>query len=162
MGGSCARTAWRRLIDEHRIGAVVDLRAEDCDDEGLLSTCGVSFLHLPTEDHAGPTPEALDAGVAFAAEAARSRRKLLIHCEHGIGRSATLALCVLVHRGMAPLAALELAKSRRELVSPSPAQFESWRGWLGRHRRPDHGWSIPEFDGFCAIAYRHLAAQAAP
>jgi protein-tyrosine phosphatase len=76
---------------------------------------------------------------------------VLIHCQHGIGRSALLALCVLVDCGHEPLAALELAKSRRAKVSPSPAQYEAWATWLrGREIAP------PSFDAFAAIAYRHL------
>lgn len=96
-------------------------------------------------------------GVAFASRHLDRGERVLIHCEHGIGRSATLALCVLVSREMEPLAALELAKSRRSLVSPSPAQYEAWakwlRDWKGAHQVD---WDIPPFDAFKAIAYRHL------
>ena len=96
-------------------------------------------------------------GVAFASRHLDRGERVLIHCEHGIGRSATLALCVLVSREMEPLAALELAKSRRSLVSPSPAQYEAWakwlRDWKGAHQAD---WDIPPFDAFKAIAYRHL------
>jgi len=98
-------------------------------------------------------------GVAFAAEHLDRGERVLIHCEHGIGRSATLALCVLVSQGMTPLDALELAKSRRSLVSPSPAQYEAWAQWLADWkvaRQVD--WDIPHFDAFKAIAYRHLWA----
>jgi hypothetical protein len=68
-----------------------------------------------------------------------------------------LALCVLVSRGMAPLDALELAKSRRSLVSPSPAQYQAWTAWLRDWARDrEVAWCVPEFDAFQAIAYRHL------
>ena len=49
--------------------------------------------------------------------------RVYIHCEHGVGRSALLALCVLVSRGDPPLGALERAKSARWQVSPSPEQL---------------------------------------
>jgi hypothetical protein len=68
-----------------------------------------------------------------------------------------LALCILVDRGLAPLAALELLKGRRERVSPSPEQFECWSGWLeARRRRAPCDWDLPDLDDCKAIAYRHL------
>ncbi|MDQ4135441.1 MAG: dual specificity protein phosphatase family protein [Pseudomonadota bacterium] len=142
------------------IGAVVDLRIEACDDEAVLVRHGLSFLHLPTEDHCAVSQPMLRDGVAFVNGHLDQERRVLIHCEHGIGRSATLALCVLVSRGMAPLDALELAKSRRSLVSPSPAQYEAWAAWLRSWKASrDLAWDIPPFAAFAAIAYRHLQAD---
>jgi len=99
----------------------------------------------------------LDAGVQFAADARREGRRLLIHCEHGIGRSATVALCVMVARGADPLTALRQAKDARALVSPSPAQYDAWSRWI-RRRAPAA--PVPDFEAFKAVAYRHLKAGA--
>ena len=145
------------LAAEHAVGYVIDMREEACDDEAELAACGLRFLRLPTRDHHAPTQAQLDTGAAFADQAGREGGKLLIPCEHGIGRSATLALCVLAARGFEPLAALRRAKDRRALVSPSPAQYEAWAAWL---RRRVSEAAIPGFDDFKAIAYRHLQAQA--
>jgi hypothetical protein len=58
---------------------------------------------------------------------------------------------------MKPLDALELAKSRRSLVSPSPAQYHAWAEWMeGWQASRPVDWEIPGFDAFKAIAYRHL------
>jgi predicted protein tyrosine phosphatase len=157
IGGSFPPSAAARLAAEHRIGAVIDVRAEACDEGRKLEDLGVRFLHLPTEDHAAVEPAHLDQGVAFARAAAAEGRNLLIHCEHGIGRSATVALCVMVDRGFAPLEALATAKGVRPLVSPSPAQYEAWTDWL-RRQSPDA--EVPHFDAFKAIAYSHLALGA--
>ena len=92
-------------------------------------------------------------GVVAGIAGDRERLPITPNCGRGIGRSALLALCVLVSRGMQPLAALALAKERRDVVSPSPAQFEAWAAWL-RHE----GHAVPAFDDFAAIAYRHLTA----
>jgi hypothetical protein len=146
------------LAARHGVGAVVDLRAEACDDPRELSACGLDFLHLPTPDHHAVDQAALDRGVAFAAAARRAGRRLLVHCEHGIGRSATLALCVLVDRGLAPVAALSLAKDARACVSPSPAQYQAWARWLARRAPPV---AAPDFAVFRAIAYRHLRPEGA-
>jgi hypothetical protein len=140
------------LAEEHGIAAVVDLREEGCDDDELLACAGISLLHLPTPD-LEPTPvPMLDRGVAFARDHIARGEKVLVHCQHGIGRSALLALCVLVDAGMEPLAAISLAKDRRERVSPSPSQFEGWCAWLRSRGHPP-----PDMHSFGCIAYRHLA-----
>ena len=158
VGGRFPGEQTSHLAEVLDIRAVVDLRSEDRDDEVLLTRHGITFLHLPTDDHRAVTAERLDEGVDFALRHLDRGERVLIHCEHGIGRSATLALCVLVARGFDPLAALALAKERRSLVSPSPAQYGCWTEWLAAHRTARlAGWEIPSFDAFKAIAYRHLA-----
>lgn len=157
VGGSFPEANAERLATEHGIRAVVDLRGEACDDEVLMHRHGIALLHLPTPDMCGVTLAHLDDGVAFACEWIERGERVLIHCEHGIGRSATLALCVMVSLGDAPLEALERMKARRALVSPSPEQFACWCGWLEQHRaRLRAAWRVPDFDAFQAIAYRHL------
>jgi dual specificity protein phosphatase-like protein len=146
-----------RIARECAVGAVVDVRLEDSDRPEELSACGLRFLHLPTEDACAVSQEMLDAGVAFAREAAGAGRKLLVHCQHGIGRSALVTLCVLVDRGHAPLAALALAKDAREKISPNQCQYEAWAEWIGR-RAPQH--PIPSFEEYGRIAYRHLRGPA--
>jgi protein-tyrosine phosphatase len=158
VGGSFPSRRAEHLASILAIRAVVDLRTEARDDEAVLRRHGITFLHLPTDDHRAVSQRMLRDGLAFVSRHLDRGERVLVHCEHGIGRSATLALCVLVAGGMAPLDALELAKNKRPLVSPSPAQFEAWTEWL-RAWAGDHevGWTIPAFDTFKAIAYRHLA-----
>lgn len=151
-----------RLASDQDVGAVVDLRSEAVDEPAVLAAQGIAFLHLPTDDHAAITPAMLDEGVGFAEAQLAAGRRLLIHCEHGIGRSATLALAALVAGGMTPLDALNLAKDRRDRVSPSPAQYGCWRDWLlVRRARTGDSWEVPDFDLFASIAYRHLATARA-
>lgn len=161
VGGSFSVRDAERLARELRIKAVVDLRVEACDDAAVLDRHGIAFLHLPTEDHCAVSAPMLRTGVAFANRHLDRAERVLIHCQHGIGRSALLALCVLVSRGHEPLAALGLAKERRSLVSPSPAQYKAWAEWLeGWKTESGAGWTIPDFDAFAAIAYSHLRARA--
>lgn len=131
--------------------AVVDLREEACDDAEELEAAGLAFLHLPTTDWCAVSAPMLDEGVAWVCERLARGERVLVHCEHGIGRSATLALCVLADQGHEPAAAIQLAKNRRWKVSPSPEQYECWAAWL---RRRDL--EPPPFDDFAAVAYRHL------
>jgi protein-tyrosine phosphatase len=99
----------------------------------------------------------LDAGVQWVRHHLTRGQKVYIHCEHGIGRSALLALCVMVEMGQAPLDALVQAKRMRPRVSPSPEQFELFLSWLEeRHKARFPPWSLPTFDELADIAYSHL------
>ena len=155
IGGSFPPTLIHALAREHGISAVVDLRGEAQDDAELLAKHAIEFLHLPTIDLAPISPARLHRGIGFVIDHLSRGRRVLVHCAHGIGRSALLGLCVLVERGYAPLDALALAKQRRRRISPSPAQYEAWATWLAA-RRIERGasWRIPGFDEFKAIAYR--------
>ncbi len=160
VGGSFPVHRAEELARVHGVRAVVDLRTEACDDEAVLRRHNLTFLHLPTEDHGAVSPGMLSEGVEFVNRHLDRGERVLVHCEHGIGRSATLALCVLVSRGMGPIEALELAKSRRSLVSPSPAQYQAWTEWLREWAQGrDVPWNVPDFDAFKAVAYRHLQPQ---
>lgn len=152
LGGCFPMDRAGELADEHGISAVVDLRQEACDDETQLRRAGIELLHLPTPDLHPASHEHLDRGVAFVAERIKRGEKVLVHCQHGIGRSALLALCVLVEDGWQPLDALSHAKGRRWVVSPSQSQYEGWAAWL-RSR----GVAAPDYHSFGCIAYRHLA-----
>jgi protein-tyrosine phosphatase len=142
----------RQVALDHHISAVVDLREEACDDEKALRAAGIELLHLPTPDLEPATHEDLERGVEFVRQRVEQGGKVLIHCQHGIGRSALLALCVLVDQGWEPLEALSHAKRLRRVVSPSQSQYEGWASWL-RSRALD----VPDYHSFGCIAYRHLA-----
>ena len=152
LGGSFPAREAEQLARTLGISAVVDLRSEACDDEAVLRRHGLTLLHLPTDDHCAVSQAMLADGVGFVRERLHAGERVLIHCQHGIGRSALLALCVLVDGGMEPMAAVLLAKDRRDRFSPNLPQYEAWSAWLrGRGLEP------PPFDDFAAVAYRHLA-----
>jgi hypothetical protein len=157
VGGRFPPERTEDLAESLRVRAVIDLRSEDRDDAALLAKHGIAFLHLPTDDHGAVTAAMIESGVAFARPYLAAGSRVLVHCEHGIGRSATLALCIMVDGGFAPLDALSLAKDRRALVSPSPAQYAGWTQWLAALRDARGlSWEVPSFASFKAIAYRHL------
>jgi len=151
IGGCFPLAKAANLAQAHGIRAIVDLRAEACDDEAILKTVGIDLLHLPTPDLEPASYEHLEKGVAFVRERVARNDKVLIHCQHGIGRSALLALCVLVDDGWLPLDALSHAKDQRSAVSPSLSQYEGWRAWLTAR-----GVEAPDYHTFGCIAYRHL------
>jgi protein-tyrosine phosphatase len=146
-----------RLAREHDIRHVVDLRVEECDDERVLRRHGIELLHLPTEDVCAVADEMIEYGVAWVNARLDRGARVLVHCQHGIGRSALLALCVLVSRGDEPIDALLRAKDARRIVSPSPDQLSAFARFCGGVReRTSAAWEVPAFDAMAAIVYRHL------
>jgi hypothetical protein len=160
VGGSFPVSEAGRLARELGIGCVVDLRVERCDDERVLREHGIELLHLPTLDACAVSLPMLDDGVAWVCRKIDQGRRVYVHCEHGIGRSALLTLCVLVARGDAPLRALARAKAARRAISPSPEQLEAFRAWLAARRGEGAAPEVPSFDDLAAIAYAHLREPA--
>jgi len=157
VGGRFPMESAAHLAESLGVRHVVDVRLEACDDEAVLRRNGITLLHLPTVDRCAISQPMLREGVRWVVEELESGHKVLIHCEHGIGRSALLALCVLVDRGMAPLEALALAKRQRGKVSPSPEQLSAFTMFC-EHWKQQHGvaWAIPSFEQMAEIAYSHL------
>jgi hypothetical protein len=156
LGGSYPMERAGELATQLGIRRVVDVRSECCDDAEVLRAHGIELLHLPTQDMMAVSQAMLEKGVAWVNAQLAAGQRVYIHCEHGIGRSALLMLCVLVSRGSEPLAALDHAKSRRALVSPSPEQLEAFREFLRYRATHAVPWNVPTFEELAWIAYSHL------
>jgi protein-tyrosine phosphatase len=157
VGSRFPAEAAAALASRHGISRVVDLRMEACDDEAVLRTHGIRLLHLPTEDTCAMVQERIRHGVAFVNEGLDRGEKVLVHCQHGIGRSALLAVCVLISRGDPPLVALERAKRARPVVSPSPEQLRAIASYAAKVRAERRAaWDVPTVKELGAIAWRHL------
>jgi hypothetical protein len=129
VGGRLSPDLASSLAGELGVRRVVDLRLEDRDDEALLVGHGMQLLHLPTADLCAITLERIRTGVRWVNAQIDAGERVLVHCEHGIGRSVLLACCVLVSRGDGPLRALSRAKQARPRASPSPEQLEALLAW---------------------------------
>jgi protein-tyrosine phosphatase len=163
VGGRFPIEAAEHLARSLSIRHIVDVRREACDDEHVLRSHGISLLHLPTEDLCAISRHMLDAGVQWVRHQLTQGHKVYIHCEHGIGRSALLALCVMVETGHAPLEALAQAKRARQRVSPSPEQLETFIAWVEERRvARSLPWRTPTFDELADIAYSHLRPSSSP
>lgn len=130
------------LAREHGVRCIVDVREESCDDPAVLARCGLELLHLPTPDMTGITLSRMDEGVAWIDERLTQGKRVLVHCQHGVGRSTLLCACVLVQRGSSPLDALRLAKSKRREMALSVDQQLRFVEWCRRHPRAPK-WDLP-------------------
>ncbi len=106
---------------------VVDTRSEYRDDKDALAQENIDLLYLPTPDTYPLSVEQLMQGATWTDEQIRKGGRVLIHCEHGVGRSVLLTCAVLVYQGMHARDALELVKKKRWQASPNQRQVNRLR-----------------------------------
>jgi protein-tyrosine phosphatase len=112
VGGSVPRSQYAAL-QAQGITAVIDLRAERCDDAAALAALGIELFHLPVTDRYPPSVEQLMKGVEWALPRLKAGGKLYTHCEHGVGRGPLMGLAVLVAQGADVKEAYRALRERR-------------------------------------------------
>jgi hypothetical protein len=115
------------LLKEQGIGAVLDLRAEAADDPDLLRKHGIEFLHLGVPDGEAPDPAQLRRGISWVREQWAQGRRVLVHCQGGLGRSPCFATALLVAEGLPLEEAFERVKSARRPAALTASQWEALR-----------------------------------
>lgn len=102
---------------------VIDTRSEYCDDADALAREHIQLLYLPTKDTHPLSVEQLMNGAQWAADHMKQGGRVLIHCEHGVGRSVLLTCAVLVYGGMSAAKALQLVQQKRWQAAPNHRQI---------------------------------------
>jgi protein-tyrosine phosphatase len=100
-------------LAEAGVTHVVDTRSEYSDDAGALAKEHIELLYLPTDDMRPLTIEQMLQGAQWVQERMEQGGRVLIHCEHGVGRSVLLTSAVLVYGGMNAQDALQLVLQKR-------------------------------------------------
>ncbi len=105
------------------ITRVVDTRAEYADDEAALAAHGIALLHLPTLDTHPLTVAQLCEGTDWITAQIAQGERVLVHCEHGVGRSVLLTAAALVASGMGAQDAMNLVRAGRWQAAPNHRQI---------------------------------------
>jgi protein-tyrosine phosphatase len=113
-----------KTLSKVGITSVVDTRSEFCDDKEALAQEQIELLYLPTPDTYPLTVEQLMEGAKWANEKISRGGRVLIHCEHGIGRSVLLTCATLIYGGMNASDALHLVQKKRWQAAPNHRQVE--------------------------------------
>lgn len=115
------------MLSRAGVTHVVDTRSEYSDDKDALAKEHIALLYLPTPDTYPLTVEQLQEGAIWVNQAISQGGHVLIHCEHGVGRSVLLTCASLVHSGMHASEALELVKEKRWQAAPNHRQVARLR-----------------------------------
>jgi predicted protein tyrosine phosphatase len=120
VGGALTSDRLIQALPSLGITAVVDMRSESRDNVAELERLGIHFLHVPTRDRRPPSQEDMETAsnwILHEIETVKDGR-VLVHCQHGMGRSVIMAAAVLLKMGHDWREALRLIKSKRRGVSP--------------------------------------------
>ncbi|NKB69947.1 MAG: protein phosphatase [Candidatus Latescibacteria bacterium] len=99
-------------LHNNGIGAIVSL-TENPLDRNIVQAKGLRYLHIPIADMCPPTLDDVFAFIEFAGEAAKEKRKILVHCGAGMGRTGTMLACYLVNDGFDAGRAIEQTRRQR-------------------------------------------------
>jgi len=117
---TCGASALVTLLEREEMSAIglADLLER-------VSSARIESLWFPIPDGAAPSDLASTALlVSRIVERLASGRTVIVHCHGGIGRSGTIAACVLVAAGLTPERALEVVRRARAAAATAPGQEE--------------------------------------
>ena len=100
---------------------------------------GIKVVHFPIHDVRAPSRDRMKEFAALIKGLRRSLDRgdtVVVHCRGGLGRSGTVAACVLVAAGHSPEEAIALTKRARPGAIEVSAQ-EDWIGLYARHVAPE-------------------------
>jgi predicted protein tyrosine phosphatase len=124
VGGALRRRDYRRLTTLG-ITAVIDAREEAADDAEALAKLGIRLLHLPTPDRHELSQEQLVRGTRWSLDQLAEGGKLLVHCQHGVGRGPLQGCAILIGQGLSAPEALRTIRTRRWQAAPNDRQIEA-------------------------------------
>lgn len=116
---------------------------------GLEKGCtrrGIQFLKLPIRDQGVPAFEEMNLMVRWMSAALDAGQNVVLHCMGGLGRTGTVAACMLAARGVSPedaIAAVRRARGPRAVEIAEQARFiaeyASARPWARDAAQTDRG-----------------------
>lgn len=106
-----SRKAILYLKKELGVQSILSL-TEDGLDAGLVA--GLQYKHVPMRNHMAPTIEQLQESVQFLLSEANNKRKIVVHCAAGKGRTGTVLASYLSSKyGYSATKAISIAREKR-------------------------------------------------
>ncbi len=110
-------------IRDQGIGAIVNLCGEFTDLHEIEEQAGFEVCFLPTPDECAPDMEKMKEALEWLDEALYLKKKVLIHCRHGHGRTGTFISAYFLRRGLA----LKYTEKTLKGTRANPTNYSQWK-----------------------------------
>jgi predicted protein tyrosine phosphatase len=124
LGSAPLASQWNAMF-QAGIGAVLEIRAEGHDDVEVLAARQIPYRREEVRDHGAPTLSELYDMVKWVRAQMEERRKVLVHCRMGLGRSAMVSCATLIALGFPLDVAYAMVRKVRPNVQLSPKQVNA-------------------------------------
>lgn len=111
------------VIRAQGIDAIVNLCGEFCDLHQIEEQSGFEVYYLPIPDECAPDMELMEEALLWLDEALYLKKKVLIHCRHGLGRTGTFVSAYLLRRGLG----LKLTEKQLKPARVTPGSYSQWQ-----------------------------------
>ena len=112
MGRPVAIVADLEFLKDNGVESIVSLTELPLH-KPLIEEFGFEYKHIPIPDFSTPTLEQIEEFVTFVNNLLSSKKKIVVHCEAGIGRTGTMLACYLVSEGYNAENAISEVRKRR-------------------------------------------------
>jgi len=110
-------------IKNQGVVAIVNLCEEFSDLHEIEEQSGFEVYYLPTTDECAPDMEKMEDALHWLDEALYLKKKVLIHCRHGQGRTGTFLSAYLLRRGLA----LKYTEKKLKGTRANPTNYSQWK-----------------------------------
>lgn len=110
-------------IRDQGIRGIVNLCGEFTDLHEIEEQSGFEVFFLPTPDECAPDLEKMKEALEWLDEALYLKKKVLVHCRHGHGRTGTFVSAYFLRRGLA----LKYTEKTLKGTRANPTNYSQWK-----------------------------------
>ncbi len=110
-------------IRKEGINAIINLCHEYSDLHELEEQAGFEVYYLPIYDECAPDMDEMEKGLEWLDEAIYLKKKVLVHCRFGQGRTGTITSAYLLRRGLG----MKRTKKEMKRTKAVPATYRQWK-----------------------------------
>jgi len=110
-------------IREQGVHGIINLCHEYSDLHELERQAGFEVYYLPIYDECAPDMDELEKGLQWLDEAIYLKKKILVHCRFGQGRTGTITSAYLLRRGLG----MKQTKKELKKTMAKPSTYRQWK-----------------------------------